>query len=121
MDYAAVGPGQLEANSQDSMPKQQSTESLTPLSEADSSCLILFSGFHVADYKAELPRHVEGTCNWILKQPKYVTWASERESTLLWLTGHPGCGKDYTLCVPIGTTRQVNERFIGRLSLLLLL
>lgn len=75
------------------MLQRRSTSSLTPLSDADKSCLILFSGFHVADYKAELPKPVEGTCNWILKHPQYVSWASKRESTLLWLTGNPGCGK----------------------------
>jgi ankyrin repeat domain-containing protein 50 len=73
--------------------KRRSTDPLTPISDAEKSCLILFSEFHVADYKAELPKPVEGTCNWILKNPQYVSWAAERKSTLLWLTGNPGCGK----------------------------
>ena len=55
--------------------------------------MILFNASDVADYKAELPRRVEGTCSWILTHPQYMSWVSTQETTLLWITGHPGCGK----------------------------
>ncbi|OCK76186.1 hypothetical protein K432DRAFT_437179 [Lepidopterella palustris CBS 459.81] len=63
------------------------------LNETERSCMVLFNASDVADYKAELPRRVEGTCRWILEHPNYVSWGSEEETTLLWITGDSGCGK----------------------------
>jgi ankyrin repeat protein len=55
--------------------------------------MVLFHASDIIDYKAELPRRVEGTCCWILKHPQYVSWVSTQDTTILWITGHPGCGK----------------------------
>lgn len=63
------------------------------LNETERSCMVLFSESDVADFKSNLPRRVEGTCHWILDHPQYVSWVSKQESTLLWITGNPGCGK----------------------------
>lgn len=34
-----------------------------------------------------------GTCQWILGHPTFASWFNDAESSLLWLKGHPGCGK----------------------------
>lgn len=44
------------------------------------------------DYQFELPKPVQGTCEWILQQPQYATWANG-QSSLLWITGGTGRGK----------------------------
>jgi len=40
-----------------------------------------------------LPKPARGTCQWILSHPVFVSWLETAGSALLWLTGHPGCGK----------------------------
>ncbi|KAF8252056.1 hypothetical protein K440DRAFT_504999, partial [Wilcoxina mikolae CBS 423.85] len=43
-----------------------------------------------------LRRH-EGTCKWILEDPRYRTWARTdvdgQSQSILWISGDPGCGK----------------------------
>ncbi|KAF2195851.1 ankyrin [Zopfia rhizophila CBS 207.26] len=63
------------------------------LSEAEKSCMVLLNSTDLADYKAEMPRPVQGTCSWILSHPQYLSWIKTEETTLLWVTGEPGCGK----------------------------
>jgi ankyrin repeat protein len=55
--------------------------------------MALLNSSYLAEYKAELPRPVRGTCSWILSHPAYVTWITAEETRLLWVTGEPGCGK----------------------------
>lgn len=57
---------------------------------------MLFSTYDIADYKRLLPKPVEGTCQWILNHPSFKTWFDKTENALLWLIGHPGCGKTVT-------------------------
>ncbi|KAK4228062.1 hypothetical protein QBC38DRAFT_167932 [Podospora fimiseda] len=45
------------------------------------------------EQKSEIASRVEGTCTWVLSQPKYRQWISNEEPALLWITGNPGCGK----------------------------
>ncbi|KAF2012750.1 hypothetical protein BU24DRAFT_395880 [Aaosphaeria arxii CBS 175.79] len=63
------------------------------LSEAEKSCMVLLNSIFIADYKAQLPRPVQGTCSWILGHPTYLSWSNAEETSLLWITGGPGCGK----------------------------
>lgn len=63
------------------------------LSEVERSCMVLLNSIHLADYKQQLPRPVQGTCNWILEHPAYLSWIAAEETRLLWVTGEPGCGK----------------------------
>ncbi|KAK8131115.1 hypothetical protein PG984_007553 [Apiospora sp. TS-2023a] len=63
------------------------------LTEAEKSCLTLFSLYDVADYRLSLPKPAEGTCKWILSHPQFTSWRDETTSALLWLTGDAGCGK----------------------------
>ncbi|KAL6415608.1 hypothetical protein AUP68_02173 [Ilyonectria robusta] len=53
----------------------------------------LFNTFDVAEYKGLLPKPIPGSCQWIRDHPFFVSWLEKTESALLWLTGHPGCGK----------------------------
>jgi ankyrin repeat protein len=55
--------------------------------------MVLLNSIYLAEYKAQLPRPVDGTCSWILNHPAYLTWLAPEETTLLWVTGEPGCGK----------------------------
>jgi ankyrin repeat protein len=72
---------------------QHQLSSRLALSEAEKSCMVLLNSIYLAEYKEQLPRPVEGTCNWILTHPAYLTWISAEETRLLWVTGEPGCGK----------------------------
>jgi ankyrin repeat protein len=55
--------------------------------------MVLLNSTYLADYLAELPRPVKGTCSWILSHPQYLSWITTEETKLLWVTGEPGCGK----------------------------
>ena len=43
--------------------------------------------------KEKNPDRIPGTCEWFLRHPKYREWISVTESTWLWVTADPGCGK----------------------------
>lgn len=53
----------------------------------------IFNDIDIRDYRSSLPARVAGTCQWVLKHPEYDAWATENQVTMLWITGHPGCGK----------------------------
>lgn len=53
----------------------------------------LFGDFDVSDYRAMLSKPARGTCQWILSHPVFISWRETAGNALLWLTGHPGCGK----------------------------
>ncbi|KAH6986404.1 hypothetical protein BKA56DRAFT_613779 [Ilyonectria sp. MPI-CAGE-AT-0026] len=63
------------------------------LNDVEMTCMKLFNIFDVAEYKGLLPKPIPGSCQWIRDHPFFVTWLEKTESALLWLTGHPGCGK----------------------------
>ncbi|PVH90721.1 hypothetical protein DM02DRAFT_607159, partial [Periconia macrospinosa] len=44
-------------------------------------------------YKENLPRAVDGTCMWLVEDAVFLSWLNQKPSSLLWITGHPGCGK----------------------------
>ncbi|OAP54807.1 hypothetical protein AYL99_11255 [Fonsecaea erecta] len=49
-----------------------------------------------ADYAGQKnfnPRRVPGTCRWFLDDPRFHRWRDSTESSLLWLSTGPGCGK----------------------------
>ncbi|OIW34693.1 hypothetical protein CONLIGDRAFT_658495 [Coniochaeta ligniaria NRRL 30616] len=70
-----------------------SIQSSQTFNDSEKACMSLLSVFDTADYRRMLPKPAKGTCQWILSHPAFVAWAGEPDSTLLWLTGHPGCGK----------------------------
>jgi ankyrin repeat protein len=55
--------------------------------------MVLLNSIYLTEYKAQLPRPVQGTCSWILSHPAYLSWLTTEETRLLWVTGEPGCGK----------------------------
>ncbi|TRX91008.1 hypothetical protein FHL15_008213 [Xylaria flabelliformis] len=75
-------------------------------SDIEKSCMMLFNIFDVADYKRRLPKPIEGTCQWIRSHPLFVSWFDKAENALLWLTGHPGCGKTM---LSYSVARQLEE------------
>jgi ankyrin repeat domain-containing protein 50 len=38
-------------------------------------------------------RRVDGTCEWLVKHPRYREWLADASSPLLWISGGPGKGK----------------------------
>ncbi|KAH8702324.1 hypothetical protein BGW36DRAFT_424603 [Talaromyces proteolyticus] len=44
-------------------------------------------------YKNINPDRVEGTCEWVLRSPKYLRWWKATGDDLLWISADPGCGK----------------------------
>jgi ankyrin repeat domain-containing protein 50 len=38
-------------------------------------------------------RRVDGTCEWLVKHPRYQEWLADPSSPLLWISGGPGKGK----------------------------
>ncbi|KAH6649379.1 hypothetical protein F5144DRAFT_634706 [Chaetomium tenue] len=76
------------------LPNRASTHSSqTSWNDSEKSCMSLFSRFDVSDYQMRIPTPAKGTCQWILGHPLFVSWLEKAENALLWLTGHPGCGK----------------------------
>lgn len=55
--------------------------------------MALLGVFDLAEYKLLLPKPTEGTCQWILRHPSFASWIDKAGSHILWLIGHPGCGK----------------------------
>ncbi|KAH6855721.1 hypothetical protein B0I37DRAFT_365570 [Chaetomium sp. MPI-CAGE-AT-0009] len=58
--------------------------------------LSLITSLKTTDYiahRARNPMAMEGTCEWVLKHPKFETWLHSTETPMLWISGDPGCGK----------------------------
>ncbi|PWW80015.1 hypothetical protein C7212DRAFT_361488 [Tuber magnatum] len=45
------------------------------------------------EHRDRVRKHVEGTCTWVTRHPKYMDWLGNKTSGLLWLSADPGCGK----------------------------
>ncbi|MCJ1359347.1 MAG: hypothetical protein MMC33_009349 [Icmadophila ericetorum] len=74
-------------------PSQGTSSSAYSLNETERVCMTLFNASDITEFKATLPSRVEGTCRWVLNDPRYIHWISETKSSLLWISGHPGSGK----------------------------
>ncbi|MCJ1315728.1 hypothetical protein MMC15_001048 [Xylographa vitiligo] len=49
-----------------------------------------------SNYNADkniIPQRIVGTCEWFLNHNSFLTWRVSQNSTLLWLSADPGCGK----------------------------
>lgn len=44
-------------------------------------------------HKDRNPERVDGTCRWVLDHQLYAEWLRMNQSTLLWISADPGCGK----------------------------
>ncbi|CEI40386.1 unnamed protein product [Fusarium venenatum] len=63
------------------------------LSNLERTCMSLLSDNDVAKDVEPPPKPVLGICQWIRSHDLFLSWLEEGTSALLWLTGHPGCGK----------------------------
>ena len=63
------------------------------LTPSETSCLQALFTSDYSTYKATIQDPVKGTCTWFLQHQKFLTWLEEPHSSLLWVSGGPGCGK----------------------------
>src|SRR5882724_2259326 len=64
-----------------------------PGPEKESKCQQLLRTSDYERYKDRNPFPVKGTCQWFLRHTNYVTWRDSLNSSLLWVSADPGCGK----------------------------
>ncbi|KAG4253672.1 hypothetical protein FPRO03_07632 [Fusarium proliferatum] len=74
--------------------KRVSTHSSTlVLSDLERTCMTLLNDHDVTKDVEPPPKPVPGTCQWIRGHQLFIAWLGKSSNALLWLTGHPGCGK----------------------------
>lgn len=59
----------------------------------EQKCCQTFKTSSYEDFKDRNPSRVPGTCQWVLNHPQFREWRSSLQSTLLWISADPGCGK----------------------------
>ncbi|KAA8893229.1 hypothetical protein FN846DRAFT_228488 [Sphaerosporella brunnea] len=62
-------------------------------SSTPQSCLRSLYTSSYESHKGRNPPRVPGTLEWFLNHEKYRHWWHEQNSSLLWVSGDPGCGK----------------------------
>jgi hypothetical protein len=63
------------------------------LSQEEKDCLQYLDSTNYISHKERNPKPVDGTCEWILEHQRYQSWLNDEEkSSLLWISGDPGCG-----------------------------
>ncbi|KAF8536548.1 hypothetical protein BDD12DRAFT_918318 [Trichophaea hybrida] len=62
-------------------------------SDPESKCLYNLYTSDYESHKNRNPPRVSGTLEWFLNHEKYRHWRQEKESSLLWVSADPGCGK----------------------------
>ncbi|KAH0594647.1 hypothetical protein MHUMG1_07481 [Metarhizium humberi] len=78
----------------------------------ETKCL---QSLYKSDYKSHgkrNPDRVPGTCEWFLRHPKYRRWRQERQSSLLWVSGDPGCGKSVLASFLLGELKSDKSQTI---------
>lgn len=63
------------------------------LSEEEKACHRELYTSEYETHKNRNPSRVPGTCQWFLDHEKYLHWRRSQESSLLWVSADPGCGK----------------------------
>ncbi|KAL8375128.1 hypothetical protein RB599_001725 [Gaeumannomyces hyphopodioides] len=59
----------------------------------DETIARIFHKSAYAEYKASVRPPTDGTCVWFLQESQYVAWLQSPSSSLLRISGDPGCGK----------------------------
>ena len=67
--------------------------SLGELASNEKSLLKDLSAVKYLDHRARVPKRAQDTCEWFLRHPKYTAWRNDQNSSLLWYSADPGCGK----------------------------
>ncbi|KAE8407121.1 ankyrin repeat-containing domain protein [Aspergillus pseudonomiae] len=62
-------------------------------STAETKCLAAFDVCAYKEHKNRNDNRYEGTCEWFLQDPKFIHWRDSAQSSLLWVSADPGCGK----------------------------
>ncbi|KAF5668665.1 ankyrin repeat [Fusarium heterosporum] len=62
-------------------------------SVVDSRQIQQFYKSDYKEYKASVKPPIKDTFSWFLQEPQYIIWLESPLSTLLWVSGDPGCGK----------------------------
>ncbi|OBT66162.1 hypothetical protein VE03_05055 [Pseudogymnoascus sp. 23342-1-I1] len=64
-----------------------------PEYETRIRCHRFFRTSHYEGFKERNPDPVKGTCHWFLQHPNYTSWRNSHNSSILWVSADPGCGK----------------------------
>jgi hypothetical protein len=82
------------------------------LSDAEIKILQLLHKSDYETYKETIAPRAEGTCTWFLEHPTYLAWLSEAKSSLLWVSGDPGCGKTVLSSFLIDTLKEAGSQSV---------
>ncbi|KAF9769926.1 hypothetical protein IL306_012583 [Fusarium sp. DS 682] len=83
----------------------------TPDDEATIRIIQQFHKSDYAEYKALVKPPIDDTCVWILQETQYLAWLESPSSSLLWISGDPGCGKTTLAIFLIDSINQ--RQFLG--------
>lgn len=67
------------------------------VTEVEAACLSRLYQFDPQSAKRSIAEPAGGTCRWLLENSALLKWRNSTISSLLWLSGSPGCGKS-VLC-----------------------
>lgn len=63
------------------------------LSEKETECVQHLYTSNYRSFMNRTPEWEPGTCQWFLEHQRYRDWRQEKNSSLLWVSADPGCGK----------------------------
>ncbi|KAF1841306.1 uncharacterized protein K460DRAFT_419391 [Cucurbitaria berberidis CBS 394.84] len=66
------------------------------LRSTETRCMTLLYSTNLEDYKAQLPRPVQGTCSWILRDQRYISWIESEDTGLLWVTALDSAAQSFS-------------------------
>ncbi|CZR43810.1 uncharacterized protein FPRO_07273 [Fusarium proliferatum ET1] len=78
----------------------------------DEATLRIIQQFHKSDYieyKALVKPPIKETCTWMLQEAEYLLWLESPSSSVLWISGDPGCGKTTLAAFLIDSINQRPE------------
>ncbi|KAK2741021.1 hypothetical protein FQN57_005757 [Myotisia sp. PD_48] len=71
----------------------QPMDLVVTMSEPEKYCLQALAESDYVTQRASIPSPVHKTCHWLTQHSKILQWQEKQSSSLLWLSGGPGCGK----------------------------